>query len=149
MMGDVRASLKGSVVHRHQHHMPAHFTTAAYHRYPGVYKKRKPRRYRSRSGGQWKSYNPAPLVSSGHTRNQVMGTARFTASKQRGTHIVTARSTFNVPPYLKFIKSRGYDPSKELAATNRQEKGAMLRVFRDGLQRRINDRRTGKRRITL
>lgn len=157
----VREALKTAVEYRHKKYMPLHFRMAAYIRHPNVYRRRsgdsnlfaegwgwaKGKRVRIRQWSRFKGVGP--LRWNGDTERMVLGEARFTASKRRGSSTITARATMPVPSYLKYIKRWGYDPSAELQATNAQEMRKMLVVFRDVLRRLVTTHRGQRRRRRL
>ena len=131
----LRIALRAAVVYRHLNYMDFHFREAAYSRYPNIYQQRKTGSKNPRRLEQEKR----PLYHTGNTRQQVLGTVRFSTRAQKGSSVLTATASFNVPGYLWFMKRFGYDPGKELEATNRGEMATMTGVVNAEIQKEIDN----------
>ena len=131
----LRIAVRAAVVYRHLNYMDFHFREAAYTRYP-VYTQR---RVKSKSPHR-QEQERRPLYHSGHTRQQVLGTVRFSTKVPKGESIITATANFNVPSYVWYLRKKGrYDPGKELEATNRGEMATMTGEVNKEIQKEIDN----------
>jgi hypothetical protein len=130
----VAQALREAVAHRHFVYMPLHFTEAAYHRYPDVYK---PRSNYWRRGLHQKSR--IPLYDTGGTKALWYSTTHISQGHTGDLGTATAKSEFTTPARLYYIRQYGYDPSGELAATNNPEWRKMVQIVSDFFQASIRD----------
>jgi len=123
----MKKALLAAVKHWHGVYLPLHFKTAAYHRYPGVYKRRKPKRWRDKRGMRVID-NPRPLYKSGLTEMRARGSPYWGTWEGFSGTSVQARVKFSVPEYLLAIRRWGYEPLAELTVTNQQEINALAKL---------------------
>lgn len=141
----LREGLQRALIYWHRKFLPFHFTTYAYARYPGAIKVRKgTSRYRDPATGEWRISDKRPLYESGLTRAMATtylktsgvsaaATTKFGAALGAlgagglgGT--VWVQGELQVPAYLGYLKSKGFDVNKELTVMNATELREMGKV---------------------